>query len=121
MHVLAHSNIYIPEVINRWLQYFIVTPDFHRLHHCSDRAFTDSNYGTISPWLDYLFGTASSRPFGEQETMELGLEYAREPRDSRIDQLLLMPFKRYDKAVVGGGSAVEQSTHVPQIAAGSGR
>ena len=116
MHVLAHSNIYIPEVVNRWLQYFIVTPDFHRLHHCSDRAFTDSNYGTVSPWFDYLFGTASRRPFAEQETMQLGLEYAREPRDSRIDQLLLMPFRRFDKAVVEDGSAAAHSVYVPEIA-----
>jgi sterol desaturase/sphingolipid hydroxylase (fatty acid hydroxylase superfamily) len=121
MHVLAHSNIYIPEVINRWLQYFIVTPDFHRLHHCSDRTFTDSNYGTVSPWLDYLFGTASRRPFAEQETMELGLEYAREPRDSRIDQMLMMPFKRYDRVMGGDSSAVEQSAPGPQIATGRGQ
>ncbi len=93
MHVVAHSNIYIPKSINRCLLYFIVTPDFHRLHHCSEQKFTDSNYGTVLPWFDYLFGTASRRPFVEQETMEIGLEYARDPLDSRIDQMLLIPFR----------------------------
>ncbi|MFT6956416.1 MAG: sterol desaturase/sphingolipid hydroxylase (fatty acid hydroxylase superfamily) [Halieaceae bacterium] len=97
MHVIAHSNLYIPKAINRWLVWFIVTPDFHRLHHCSERGFTNSNYGTILPWFDYLFGTATRRDFDEQETMEIGLEYARSPRDSRIDQMLLIPFRDSEK------------------------
>jgi sterol desaturase/sphingolipid hydroxylase (fatty acid hydroxylase superfamily) len=94
LQVVAHSNIYIPEAINRWLQYFMVTPDFHRLHHCSEERFTNSNYGAVVPWFDQVFGTASRRPFAEQETMEIGLEYARDPLDSRIDQMLLLPFRR---------------------------
>ena len=93
IHVFAHSNIYLPQRVNRVLNYFIVTPDFHRLHHCSDKRFTNSNYGTVIPWLDHLFGTASSRPFEEQKTMQLGLEYARDARDSRLDQMLLLPFR----------------------------
>jgi sterol desaturase/sphingolipid hydroxylase (fatty acid hydroxylase superfamily) len=97
VNVLSHSNIYIPESVNRWLTYFVVTPDFHRLHHSSDKNFTNSNYAPVLPCLDYLFGTATRRPFVEQEAMELGLEYARDPRDSRLDQMLLMPFKEYDR------------------------
>ena len=31
--------------------------------------------------------------FDEHPEMTIGLEYFREPRDSRLDQLLLMPFK----------------------------
>lgn len=91
--VFAHSNLRIPEPIERWLSKIVVTPDFHRLHHASERKFTDSNYGGLVPWFDYLFGTASHRPFNEQETMELGLEYHRAPEDSRLDRLLLTPFE----------------------------
>lgn len=91
-----HSNVYIPEPIDRFLRLFLVTPDFHRLHHCSDQRFTDSNFGAISPWFDYLFKTASYRPFEEQRTMEIGLESYRTVKDSRVDQLLLMPFRRQE-------------------------
>lgn len=88
----GHANIYIPEPVDRFLRRFLVTPDFHRLHHCSERKHTDSNYSVMVPWFDYLFGTASQRPFKEQETMTLGLEYYRDARSSRLDRMLLLPF-----------------------------
>jgi sterol desaturase/sphingolipid hydroxylase (fatty acid hydroxylase superfamily) len=92
--LLSHGNICLPQAVDRVLRLFVVTPDFHRLHHSSDRRFTDSNYGVVLPWFDYLFRTATDLPFHQQKTMELGLEYLREPRDSRLDQMLLLPFRR---------------------------
>ena len=90
---ITHSNIFVPKAIDRWLRYFIITPDFHRLHHVSQQQYTDSNYGAIFPWFDYLFGTATKLPFKEQETVQLGLKYFRKPIDSRVDHLLLSPFR----------------------------
>ena len=95
--VFGHSNIYLPPRLERLLGYLIVTPDFHRNHHCSDRRFTDSNYSSIVPWFDYLFGTATRKPFEEHATMELGLDYLRDPRDSRLDQMLILPFKNWKR------------------------
>ena len=91
--LFSHSNVRLPEVLDRYLRLIILTPDFHRLHHCVEPRFTNSNYGSCVPWFDYLFGTASARPFAEQESMALGLEYLREPRDSRLDRLLSLPFQ----------------------------
>ena len=97
LHVIVssvtHSNIFVPKSIDRWLRYFIITPDFHRLHHVSQQHYTDSNYGAIFPWFDYLFRTSTNLPFKEQETVELGLKYFRKPIDSRVDHLLLSPFR----------------------------
>jgi sterol desaturase/sphingolipid hydroxylase (fatty acid hydroxylase superfamily) len=93
MSLFSHSNIQLPEAVDRLLRRVVLTPDFHRLHHCSEQRFTDSNYGSVVPWFDYLFGTASARPFEEQATMELGLEYLREPGDSRLDKILTTPFR----------------------------
>jgi sterol desaturase/sphingolipid hydroxylase (fatty acid hydroxylase superfamily) len=92
MTSISHSNIVIPENIEKYLRYFIVTPDFHRLHHASLQKHTDSNYGAIFPWFDYLFGSATQIAFNKQETIELGLSYLRKTSDSRIDRLLLLPF-----------------------------
>jgi sterol desaturase/sphingolipid hydroxylase (fatty acid hydroxylase superfamily) len=94
VNILAHSNIYLPESLDRWLRCLIVTPDFHRCHHSDDQRFTNSNYGAFLPLFDYLFGTATRKPFAEHPAMSLGLEYFRDPRDSRFDKLLLMPFRR---------------------------
>jgi sterol desaturase/sphingolipid hydroxylase (fatty acid hydroxylase superfamily) len=90
--VVAHSNIRLPAALDRVLRYAIVTPDYHRLHHCSERRFTDSNFSAAFPLFDYLFGTARNRPYADHQSMELGLDYFRRPEDSRIDRLLLMPF-----------------------------
>lgn len=91
--VFAHSNLRVPEAIERWLCKIVVTPDFHRLHHSSEQRYTNSNYGGIVPWFDHLFGTATHRPFDDHETMELGLEYHRAKEESRVDRLLLAPLK----------------------------
>jgi sterol desaturase/sphingolipid hydroxylase (fatty acid hydroxylase superfamily) len=89
--VFSHSNIRIPEALERYLRLIILTPDFHRLHHCAQARYTNSNYGSVIPWFDYLFGTATTRPYAEQESMQLGLEYLREPGDGRLDKLLWEP------------------------------
>lgn len=107
--IWGHANIYIPQPVDRFLRLFLVTPDFHRLHHCSEQRFTDSNYGAISPWFDYLFKTASDRPFEEQRTMEIGLEYFREPIDSRVDRLLLMPFRVISRNGPANGQTVTEA------------
>lgn len=92
VNVFSHGNLRLPERLERVLGRVIVTPDFHRLHHCAERPYTDSNYGQAVPWFDYLFGTATRRPRDEQERMPLGLEFLRERDDSRVDRLLLLPF-----------------------------
>ena len=91
--VFSHSNIRIPESVEKYLRFVMLTPDFHRLHHCAEPRFANSNYGSLIPWFDYLFGTANSCPYREQETMKLGLEYLREPQDGRIDRLLWEPVR----------------------------
>lgn len=91
--ILNHTNLYIPERIEKILRLFIITPDFHRLHHSSTRRHTDSNYGALVPWFDRLFGTETRRPFADHVHMELGLEYLREQADSRLDRMLLLPLR----------------------------
>ena len=91
--LFSHSNIRLPEVLDRQMRRIILTPDFHRLHHCAEPKYTNSKYGSVVPWVDYLFGTASARPYPEQESMTLGLEYLREPGDGRLDCLLAAPLR----------------------------
>lgn len=100
--VFSHSNVRIPEGLERYLRLIVLTPDFHRVHHSSDPPYTNSNYGSLVPWFDYVFGSARHWTFSEHETRELGLEYLREPRDSRFDHLLTQPLS------VPAGGAQEQ-------------
>lgn len=92
-NVFSHSNVAIPRAVEEHLRKVLLTPDYHRVHHCSDPLYTNSNYGSLVPWFDYLFGTAKWRAADEQAQMELGLEYFREPGESRVDQQLLQPLR----------------------------
>ncbi|SDU08873.1 sterol desaturase family protein [Halopseudomonas salegens] len=85
----SHSRLTLPAAIERVVGWMIVTPGFHRNHHASEQQLTNSNYGTLVPWYDYLFGTATAPARGYQ----IGLEYLRDPASSRIDRLLLLPFR----------------------------
>ena len=40
-----------------WLEYFIVTPSHHRVHHAINLEYIDKNYGQIFITWDKLFGT----------------------------------------------------------------
>jgi sterol desaturase/sphingolipid hydroxylase (fatty acid hydroxylase superfamily) len=87
--VFSHSCVRIPELWENRIRRFVVTPDYHRIHHASDPEFTNSNYGSLVPWFDYLFGSARHRDFSEHESFQLGLGTGRSPRSNRIDQLVL--------------------------------
>lgn len=100
--LITHSNIKLPEKLDSVLRRFVATPDFHRLHHASDKQYTDSNYSGIVTWFDYLFKTATHIPYKEIPNVELGLDILRDKNDNRLDAMLLTPFnytKQKKKAV----------------------
>ena len=51
------------------LEYIIVTPSHHRVHHASNETYLDKNYGDMLIIWDKLFGTFAE----EEETPEYGL------------------------------------------------
>jgi alkylglycerol monooxygenase len=40
-----------------WLEYILITPSHHRVHHASNEEYLDKNYGDIFIFWDVLFGT----------------------------------------------------------------
>lgn len=89
--VFSHINVRLPRGVERALGWLLVTPRFHRTHHLSDRTYTDSNYGAMTPWFDHLFGTY--RPVSEDQnrSAEIGLAWS-DRNAMRLDRLLLAPF-----------------------------
>jgi sterol desaturase/sphingolipid hydroxylase (fatty acid hydroxylase superfamily) len=88
-----HGNVRIPTFAERALRWLLVTPDMHRVHHSVLRRETDSNFGFNFPWWDRLFGTYLPEPQAGHESMTLGLEEFRDPKELRLDQLLTQPFR----------------------------
>lgn len=92
-----HGNIRLPLRLDRYLRWFLVTPDMHRVHHSWRPQETHSNFGFSLPWWDRLFGTYRAQPVDGHRQMTIGLPQFRETRDSRFDRLLLQPFCQGEK------------------------
>jgi sterol desaturase/sphingolipid hydroxylase (fatty acid hydroxylase superfamily) len=87
-----HSNVRIPTGIDRVLRWFIVTPDFHRVHHSWYPHETNSNFGfNLSLW-DRLLGTYRAQPQDGHEGMTIGINLFRDPSWERLDKMLVQPF-----------------------------
>jgi sterol desaturase/sphingolipid hydroxylase (fatty acid hydroxylase superfamily) len=88
----SHGNISIPVTIDRWLRFFVVTPDMHRVHHSVISRETNSNFGFNVPWWDRLFGTYRAQPEKGHLGMSIGLKEYRDPAKLTLGRLLLLPF-----------------------------
>ena len=91
-----HSNVRLPEGIDRVLRWLVVTPDMHRVHHSIVVRETNSNFGFNLPWWDRLFGTYRAQPAAGHERMTIGIETFRDPVEQRLDRMLTQPFRSGD-------------------------
>jgi sterol desaturase/sphingolipid hydroxylase (fatty acid hydroxylase superfamily) len=97
--ILHHANWHLPARLERVLEWFIVTPSMHRLHHSPLEHETNSNYAqTFSVW-DRLFGTYRNPRAAEATRDSFGLERLRESSWQSIAGLLKTPFaaRRFDR------------------------
>jgi sterol desaturase/sphingolipid hydroxylase (fatty acid hydroxylase superfamily) len=91
--VFNHANASVPERIERWLRWFLVTPDMHRVHHSVQYDESSSNFGFNLPWWDRLFGTYRSQPRAGHAAMTIGVDAFRSEEDLRLDRLLIQPLQ----------------------------
>lgn len=85
--IFHHSNLRLPQGLERVLSRLIITPEIHWVHHRAVRRDTDSNYGTILSIWDPLFGSRS--PTRRRPEMKIGVEQRVE---QSLTQLLVRPF-----------------------------
>lgn len=88
-----HGNVCLPNQLDRFLRWFVVTPNMHRIHHSAVVKETNSNYGFNLPWWDHLFGTYRYHPSINDSEMIIGLaEYQNDPRAGQLLWMLVLPF-----------------------------
>lgn len=87
-----HGNFSIPGKFERFMRWFVVTPDMHRVHHSIRPEETNSNYGFNFPWWDRFFGTYVEKSKEDSRTMPIGIEIFRQESDSFLPKLLIQPF-----------------------------
>jgi len=88
-----HSNVRLPETLDRFLRLIVVTPDMHRVHHSVEDDETNSNFGFNLPWWDRLFGTYRAQPRAGHEAMTIGIRTFRTDKwCSWLPGMLAIPF-----------------------------
>ena len=87
-----HSNLRLPKETERILNYFIVTPRMHGIHHSQYKNETDSNYSVIFSFWDRLHRTALLDI--AQERIVVGVPSYRQAEDLTIGALLKLPFSK---------------------------
>jgi sterol desaturase/sphingolipid hydroxylase (fatty acid hydroxylase superfamily) len=100
-----HSNVAVPQRVERWLRRLVVTPDMHRIHHSVVKHETNSNFGFNLPWWDRALGTYRPQPQAGHDRMIIGIPDFRTSRDLRLDQMLVQPLR--------GGGRWTQSSPAP--------
>lgn len=100
-----HSNVRLPEKLEKKLRRFLVTSDMHRIHHSARQPETDSNYGGLFPWFDRLLGTYVDEPVGGQTGMQVGLNEFSHPKHMTLWWMLVNPLLPGKTAVDDAGPA----------------
>jgi sterol desaturase/sphingolipid hydroxylase (fatty acid hydroxylase superfamily) len=88
-----HSNLSLPQRLDRVLRYIVVTPDMHRVHHSVDSIEHNRNFGFNFPWWDRLFGTYLDQPALGHTDMPIGIAGLSDREANSFSALLLQPLR----------------------------
>ena len=89
----AHGNLALPAQVDRLLRQAIVTPDLHRVHHSINEREQATNFGSVSPVWDRLFGTYKDQPDRGHEAMGIGLTNQCDDFSQSFLGMLASPFR----------------------------
>ena len=87
-----HSNVRLPVRVERVINYFIVTPRMHGIHHSQVQGQTNSNFSVVFSWWDRIHNTICLAI--PQSEIVVGVPAYSCQADNRIWRCLVMPFER---------------------------
>jgi sterol desaturase/sphingolipid hydroxylase (fatty acid hydroxylase superfamily) len=90
-----HSNMRLPFRLEKILNYLIVTPRMHGIHHSMIKKETDSNYSIIFSFWDKIHGTALLNI--HQNEIVTGVPSYADEKDLTVGKLLKLPFTKINK------------------------
>jgi sterol desaturase/sphingolipid hydroxylase (fatty acid hydroxylase superfamily) len=92
-NLFVHANKSLPPAAENTLRLLLITPDFHRVHHSTEFADQQSNFGEIFPFWDRLFRTLKApAPVGALPPVT-GLPNTQANDTMSITYLLTSPFR----------------------------
>jgi sterol desaturase/sphingolipid hydroxylase (fatty acid hydroxylase superfamily) len=84
-----HSNVRLPQQLERRLGYLLVTPRMHGIHHSREADDMDSNWSSGSSVWDRLHGTL--RQDVPEEAIEIGVHSFDNPSQVSLARMLVEP------------------------------
>lgn len=87
-----HANISLPGKLDKFISYFIVSPNMHKVHHHYMLPYTDSNYGNIFSIWDRVFRTFTTLP---KNKIIYGVDTHMKPSENnQLSNLIHIPFQK---------------------------
>jgi sterol desaturase/sphingolipid hydroxylase (fatty acid hydroxylase superfamily) len=87
-----HSNLRLPENLDKRLQNLIVTPRLHGIHHSTRQSETDSNWSSGLTVWDKIHGTF--RDDVPAERIVIGVPAYQNPDEISLNEILRLPFEK---------------------------
>lgn len=88
----THMTLELPVKLDRFLRWFFVTPNFHRIHHSLDMKEGNLNFGSLFIFWDYVFRTVSSTKYLPKQSV-FGIDRNQSPEANSIGSYLINPVK----------------------------
>lgn len=85
------ANVHIPIALEKRLNYFLVTPRMHGIHHSIIEAQTNSNWSSGLTVWDKMHGTY--RDFSEHNPVVVGVPAYRDKDDISLESMVKLPFE----------------------------
>jgi hypothetical protein len=89
--IFQHSNLDLPDAVERRLLPMVVTPRMHGVHHSTRVSETNTNFSSLLSWWDSLHGTLML--YVPQSAITIGVAGFIEPRDVTLERSLALPFQ----------------------------
>lgn len=92
-----HANLRLPQKVDAFLRWFIITPDVHRVHHSAIEKETNSNYGFCLSIWDRVFKSYIDQPKDGHKQMTIGLSEFQNDSPANLWWAIVIPFKKERK------------------------
>ena len=89
----CHANASLPPSLEALLRRCVVTPDLHRVHHTSDPALANLNFGGLLTLWDRLAGSLHTVPAEAQRALRFGVSDVDAAWTRSVWRLLLLPLR----------------------------
>jgi len=87
----THIHVRIPAQAEKIMRWFFVTPNYHRRHHAKELAISNTNFGMVFVYWDWLFKTNLFHD--DKELIDYGISSKEAPKEINIWHFPLNPFR----------------------------